>query len=60
MKKLLYFPAAVCCDYYSVDIGYDLFETDTPVDSLSNPLRRVFLGRLTYPAGKRPAMWLVI
>lgn len=35
-------------------IGCDLFETDAPVDSLSNPLRRVFLGRLTYPAGETP------
>lgn len=35
-------------------IGCDLLGTDEPIDSLSNPLRRVFRGRLTYPAGETP------
>ncbi len=35
-------------------IGCDLLEMDEPIDSLANPLRRVFRGRLTYPAGETP------
>ena len=35
-------------------ISCDLLEGDDPIDSLSNPLRRVFRGRLTYPTGETP------
>ncbi len=35
-------------------IGCDLLDFDEPIDSLANPLLRVFRGRLTYPTGEAP------
>jgi len=40
-------------------IGCDWLNSDDPIDYLSNPLRRVFLGRLTYPTGETPYEALV-
>ena len=40
-------------------IGCDLLETDDPIDSLANPLRRIFRGRLTYATGETPYELLI-